>query len=261
MTTPQPAPATDAATGAAGELTAEVGVQIGAPYTAGSPRQVTVIAEDGTGQRAQQRAAITVAEPGWTMWMVSHFHYDPVWWSTQGQFTESRMLLPDADGSLPDVRTAFELVRLHLEAARQDPGLQVRAGRDRLPQAAFRRASRGPRGPARVHQGGPDRDRRRQLQRAEHQPDLRRVDDPQRRLRAGLPAGDARRRPVGGLDAGRVRPRPGLPGPDGRGRPDRILLGPGAVPPVGAGPDGRRQPADAVRRRSSSGCRRMAPAC
>ncbi len=64
---------------------------------------------------------MTAAEPGWTMWMVSHFHYDPVWWGTQGQFTESRLLLPDADGQLPDVRTAFELVRLHLDKAREDP--------------------------------------------------------------------------------------------------------------------------------------------
>src|SRR5882724_5964343 len=29
----------------------------------------------------------TVAEPGWTMFMVSHFHYDPVWWNTQGAYT------------------------------------------------------------------------------------------------------------------------------------------------------------------------------
>ena len=55
------------------------------------------------------------------MWMVSHFHYDPVWWSTQGQFTESRLLLPDSSGEMPEVRTAFELVRLHLDAARRDP--------------------------------------------------------------------------------------------------------------------------------------------
>ena len=27
--------------------------------------------------------------------MVSHFHYDPVWWSTQGQFLQTRLLLPD----------------------------------------------------------------------------------------------------------------------------------------------------------------------
>ena len=64
---------------------------------------------------------LTVAEPGWTIWMVSHFHYDPVWWNTQGQFTQSRLLLPGEDGQLPEVRTAFELVRLHLDAARADP--------------------------------------------------------------------------------------------------------------------------------------------
>ena len=30
---------------------------------------------------------LTVAEPGWTMHMVSHFHYDPVWWNTQAAYT------------------------------------------------------------------------------------------------------------------------------------------------------------------------------
>src|SRR5262249_18473766 len=73
------------------------------------------------GRRAELSATVTVAEAGWTMWMVSHFHYDPVWWSTQGQFTEARLVLPDEDGSLPDTRTAFDLVRLHLEKARRDP--------------------------------------------------------------------------------------------------------------------------------------------
>src|SRR5580693_3729631 len=81
---------------------------------------VTVICETAGG-RVTSDASITVAEPGWTMWMVSHFHYDPVWWNTQGQFTEARLVLPDEDGALPDVRTAFELVRLHLEKARRDP--------------------------------------------------------------------------------------------------------------------------------------------
>ncbi len=108
------------------EQVAEVGVEIAAPAVAGSPRQVTAIAEGppaaGTaGGRAEQAAAIRVAETGWTMWMVSHFHYDPVWWDTQGDFTESRLLLPDEDGSLPEVRTAFELVALHLDEARRDP--------------------------------------------------------------------------------------------------------------------------------------------
>ncbi|MGH3068029.1 MAG: glycoside hydrolase [Streptosporangiaceae bacterium] len=102
------------------EPVAEVGVDIAAPAVPGSPRQVTAIAE-GEGGRAGQAATIRVAESGWTMWMVSHFHYDPVWWDTQGEFTESRLLLPDEDGSLPEVRTAFELVALHLDEARRDP--------------------------------------------------------------------------------------------------------------------------------------------
>ena len=114
-----------------GERTAEVGVAIAAPHVPGAILPVTAIAETGgTGgpagtreatARAELPAEITVAETGWTMWMVSHFHYDPVWWNTQGQFTESRLLMADADGRLPDTRTAFELVRLHLEEARQDP--------------------------------------------------------------------------------------------------------------------------------------------
>ncbi|MBO0804716.1 MAG: glycoside hydrolase, partial [Nocardiopsaceae bacterium] len=86
----------------------------------GVARPVTVIGQAASG-RTEQSATITVAEPGWTMWMVSHFHYDPVWWNTQGQFTEARLVLPDEDGELPAVRTAFELVRLHLEKARRDP--------------------------------------------------------------------------------------------------------------------------------------------
>jgi alpha-mannosidase len=104
--------------GAPGEgRTGEVSVAVtGAP---GLSLPVTVICET-SGARVTSDATITVAEPGWTMWMVSHFHYDPVWWNTQGQFTEARLVLPDEDGKLPDVRTAFELVRLHLEKARRD---------------------------------------------------------------------------------------------------------------------------------------------
>ena len=102
------------------EHVAEVGVDVAAPRAAGSPRQVTAIAEF-PGGRAEQAATIRVAETGWTMWMVSHFHYDPVWWDTQGEFTESRLLLPGEDGSLPEVRTAFDLVALHLDEARRDP--------------------------------------------------------------------------------------------------------------------------------------------
>jgi len=101
------------------ERAVEVPVEIAAPYQPGSTRRVTVILESDAG-RTQAEADITVAEPGWTMWMVSHFHYDPVWWNTQGQFTEARLSLPDEDGQLPDVRSAFELVGAHLDKARRD---------------------------------------------------------------------------------------------------------------------------------------------
>jgi alpha-mannosidase len=99
------------------ERTVEVPVEISAPYQAGSTRRVTIEIDGGE----RREADITVAEPGWTMWMVSHFHYDPVWWNTQGQFTEARLVLPDEEGRLPDVRTAFELVQVHLDKARNDP--------------------------------------------------------------------------------------------------------------------------------------------
>jgi alpha-mannosidase len=101
----------------------EVPVEVVVPYQPGSTRHVTVTAygELEGPARVQSEAEITVAEPGWTMWMVSHFHYDPVWWNTQGQFTEARLGLPDEDGKLPDVRSAFELVGAHLDKARQDP--------------------------------------------------------------------------------------------------------------------------------------------
>ena len=117
IATPEPAAVPPLPPG--GEHVAEVAVAA-AGLSPGRTRPVTVIADSGAA-RAQQAAEVTIAEPGWTMWMVSHFHYDPVWWSTQGQFLESRLVLPDASGQLPEVRTAFELVQLHLDAARQDP--------------------------------------------------------------------------------------------------------------------------------------------
>jgi alpha-mannosidase len=98
----------------------EVPVEITAPYQPGGTRRVTVAVTSEAGQ-SHAEADITIAEPGWTMWMVSHFHYDPIWWNTQGQFTEARLCLPDEDGALPDVRTAFELVGAHLDKARKDP--------------------------------------------------------------------------------------------------------------------------------------------
>ncbi|HYB37562.1 MAG TPA: NEW3 domain-containing protein [Mycobacterium sp.] len=62
--------------------------------------------------------AFTVAEPGWTMFMVSHFHYDPVWWNTQGAYTSGWR--EDPPGQARQVN-GFELVHAHLEMARREP--------------------------------------------------------------------------------------------------------------------------------------------
>ncbi len=114
-----PVPAALIAPEPGGEITAEVAIDISPPATPGTvlPVLATAVWHAGTAELA---AEISVAEPGWTMWMISHFHYDPVWWSTQGQFLQARLLLPDEHGDMPEVRTAFELVRLHLDAARRD---------------------------------------------------------------------------------------------------------------------------------------------
>src|SRR5690348_13131469 len=122
VTTPQPIRIDGLLPGE--ERAVEVPVTIAAPHGPGSKLGVTVIAE-GPGTRAEQAGEITAAEPGWTIWMVSHFHYDPVWWNTQGGFTEVWHRLPDLPwvGRLrpPFARTAFDLVRAHLDAARHDP--------------------------------------------------------------------------------------------------------------------------------------------
>lgn len=59
-----------------------------------------------------------VAEPGWTMFMVSHFHYDPVWWNTQGAYTSE--WTEDPPGRARQTN-GLELVRAHLEMARREP--------------------------------------------------------------------------------------------------------------------------------------------
>jgi alpha-mannosidase len=59
-----------------------------------------------------------VAEPGWTMHMVSHFHYDPVWWNTQAAYTS--VWTEDPQGRCRQTN-GFELVNAHLEMARREP--------------------------------------------------------------------------------------------------------------------------------------------
>jgi len=105
------------------ETTVEVGVVFAAPATEGGAHRVIAVAEpiDPADRREVLDAQITVAETGWTMWMVSHFHYDPVWWNTQAGFTETWLDLPGAqEKRMPFQLSAFDLVRAHLDAARQD---------------------------------------------------------------------------------------------------------------------------------------------
>ena len=99
------------------EKTCEVPVEIAVPYQPGSTRRVTVTAETAAG-RVTADADISVAEPGWTMLMVSHFHYDPVWWNTQGGYTS--MWTEDPPGKARQTN-GFELVHAHLEMARREP--------------------------------------------------------------------------------------------------------------------------------------------
>ncbi|MGV0741107.1 glycoside hydrolase family 38 N-terminal domain-containing protein [Mycolicibacterium sp. XJ870] len=60
----------------------------------------------------------TVAEPGWTMYMISHFHYDPVWWNTQAAYTS--VWTEDPPGQCRQTHS-FDLVHAHLEMARREP--------------------------------------------------------------------------------------------------------------------------------------------
>jgi alpha-mannosidase len=59
-----------------------------------------------------------VAERGWTMFMVSHFHYDPVWWNTQAAYTSLWTEEPPGRGRQTN---GLNLVAAHLEMARREP--------------------------------------------------------------------------------------------------------------------------------------------
>ncbi len=95
-----------------GEGTVEIPVTVTDPRP-GRRRAATIVAE---GRRTD--FTFTDAEPGWTMFMVSHFHYDPVWWNTQAAYTSE--WTEDPPGRARQTN-GFELVAAHLEMARRDP--------------------------------------------------------------------------------------------------------------------------------------------
>jgi len=85
----------------------------------GQTRAARAIADDEMAGGAGEVAFdFVVAEPGWTMYMVSHFHYDPVWWNTQGAYTS--VWTEDPPGACKQ-NNAFALVAAHLEMARREP--------------------------------------------------------------------------------------------------------------------------------------------
>ncbi len=237
------------------EARLEIGVAVDGSPAAGDLLDAEVVVEDGQGTR-RLPFQLAVEEPGWRMYLVSHFHYDPVWWNTQAAYTETwgatiqyRVAVP---GARPGARQG---------ASRDGPArsrLQVRPRRARLPQAVLGRLSRGPRIRPPAPGRRPARVRGRHLQRAQHEPHERGIDHPQRDLRHRLPARRPGRRAGHRLAARRVRARPAVPRDHGRRRRVLELMGSRPVPRMGSqlGPrprpdglrraGGRRPSADAV---------------
>ena len=100
------------------EARLEIGVAVDGTPAAGDLLDAEVVVEDGQETR-RLPFQLTVEEPGWRMFMISHFHYDPVWWNTQAAYTETW-------GATIQYRAPFQepglaLVKAHLEMARRDP--------------------------------------------------------------------------------------------------------------------------------------------
>ncbi|GJF07978.1 alpha-mannosidase [Mycolicibacterium cyprinidarum] len=95
-----------------GGVLVEVAVRVTDPV-AGQQRRARAIAGDSVVD-----FDFVVAEPGWTMFMVSHFHYDPVWWNTQAGYTS---LWTEEPAGRCRQTNGFELVSAHLEMARREP--------------------------------------------------------------------------------------------------------------------------------------------
>ncbi len=104
------------------EARVEVGVAVAHGLRPGDTVPAEVRAEHA-GVADRRPFSFVVAEPGWRMFLVSHFHYDPVWWNTQAFYTEtweklSREERPwEGRGQHP----AFTLIEAHLDMARRDP--------------------------------------------------------------------------------------------------------------------------------------------
>lgn len=115
----RPTPVRVRGDGLSGEILAEAGRDVvEVPVVVDRPVVGEARSARAHAGRADLAFEFTVAEPGWTMFMVSHFHYDPVWWNTQGAYTSE--WIEDPPGRARQAN-AFELVRAHLETARREP--------------------------------------------------------------------------------------------------------------------------------------------
>jgi alpha-mannosidase len=98
-----------------------VDVPVTASAAVGTVVPVRLVAASGA-DTAVSDAQLVVAEPGWTMFMVSHFHYDPVWWTTQAAYTSEWDALDWPDSPrMTFQQSGFQLVKAHLDLARNDP--------------------------------------------------------------------------------------------------------------------------------------------
>jgi alpha-mannosidase len=110
----------------------EVGVEVGVDVNVevavdtqgaapGTRLPARAVVESGA-SRIEADFDLVVAEPGWTMHMVSHFHYDPVWWNTQAAYTEAwdRLDFPNSPRGARQL-AGFDLVRAHLALALAEP--------------------------------------------------------------------------------------------------------------------------------------------
>jgi alpha-mannosidase len=105
--------------GLSGEAVAEAGQEIvEVPVTVQRAATGLRLAARAHAGGAEASFQFVVAEPGWTMFMVSHFHYDPVWWNTQAGYTSE--WTEDPPGRARQTN-GFELVHAHLEMARREP--------------------------------------------------------------------------------------------------------------------------------------------
>jgi alpha-mannosidase len=101
-----------------GQAALEIGVIVEDGVPSGRILTAEAVVE-GAGRPARLPFEFKVAEPGWRLFMIAHFHYDPVWWNTQAAYTESWATA--IRYRFPFQEPGLALVKAHLEMARRDP--------------------------------------------------------------------------------------------------------------------------------------------